>query len=147
MCLAIHQLWARGLILHKALPLIPGGLLVEQWMQDWVWRECKLPGNYSHPWFWSFHFKVENATQKITPCLQQILLIAGHCVSMSGFSFFFFSLLLPDRIGEEVELQISFLLFCCLWSLPTESTLTKSRTLRLMLNWVNKLCMKLCRSL
>lgn len=52
-----------------------------------------------------------------------------------------------DRLGEEVEAQISFPLFGCLWSLPTESTLTKSRTPRLMLNWVNKLCMKLCRSL
>lgn len=30
---------------------------------------------------------------------------------------------------------------------PTKPTLTKSRTLCLVLNWVNKLCMKLCRRL
>ena len=89
-CLATRQLWAGGLILHKELPWIPSGLLVEQWMQDWVRRECKLPGNYSHPWFWYFHFKTESTTRKIPPCLQQILLMARHCISMSGFSFFFF---------------------------------------------------------
>lgn len=118
----------------------------EQWMQNWVWRECKLSGNYSHPLFWPSILKLKMQHKNNTVFAAD----STDCRALwkhVGVCFLLFSLLLADRIGEEVELQISFLLFCCLWSLPTESTLTKSRTLRLMLNWVNKLCMKLCRSL
>lgn len=137
---------SKSLILHKELPSNPCGLLMNNGCRiesggNANYREI-IPIHYFDPSI--LKLKMQHKNNKVFAAN------SADCRALwkhVGVCFLLFSLLLADRIGEEVELQISFLLFCCLWSLPTESTLTKSRTLLLMLNWVNKLCMKLCRSL